>query len=171
MVARGRLRQWQAPRADMESAPTSPLKLKLHLFRQVCRGRIYASRAAYPLYRIIGTAAAGGIYAAPTSQPILFILVYGRGRGMPRPYKATRKRVVIQSSAVHGRFVGEGLDPPGVLMVPQTSAERSRPLPTMLSVGAGHARPGAFPVNERPRIAAGGACPAPTSPLKRKVKL
>ena len=67
-------------------APTSPLKLKLHLFRQVCRGRIYASRAVYPLYRIIGTSAAGGIYAAPTSQPILFILVYGRGRGMPRPY-------------------------------------------------------------------------------------
>ena len=93
------------------------------------------------------------------------------GRGVPRPYKATRKRVVIQSSAVHGRFVGEGFDPPGVLMVPQTSAERSRPLPTMLSVGAGHARPGAFPANERPRIAAGGACPAPTSPLKLKVKL
>ena len=80
-------------------APTSPLKLKLHLFRQVCRGRIYASRAVYPLYRIIGTAAAGGIYAAPTSQPIIFILVYGCGRGMPRPYKATRKQVVIQSSA------------------------------------------------------------------------
>ena len=35
---------------------------------------------------MIGTAAAGGIYAAPTSQPILFILVYGRGRGVPRPY-------------------------------------------------------------------------------------
>ena len=67
-------------------APTSPLKLKLHLFRQVCRGRVYASRAGYPLYRMIGTAAAGGIYAAPTSQPILFILVYGRGRGVPRPY-------------------------------------------------------------------------------------
>ena len=67
-----------------------PLKLKLHLFRQVCRGRIYASRAVYPLYRMIGTAAAGGIYAAPTSQPILFILVYGRGRGMPRPYTCNR---------------------------------------------------------------------------------
>mgnify|MGYP004504904213 CR=1 FL=1 len=71
-------------------APTSPLKLKPHLFRQVCRGRIYASRAVYPLYRMIGTAAAGGIYAAPTSQPILFILVYGRGRGMPRPYTCNR---------------------------------------------------------------------------------
>ena len=69
-----------------KNACSSPLKLKLHLFRQVCRGRIYASRAVYPLYRMIGTAAAGGIYAAPTSQPILFILVYGRGRGMPRPY-------------------------------------------------------------------------------------
>ena len=69
---------------------SSPLKLKRHLFRQVCRGRIYASCAVYPLYRIIGTAAAGGIYAAPTSQPIIFILVYGRGRGMPRPYTCNR---------------------------------------------------------------------------------
>ena len=34
----------------------------------------------------VGTAAAGGIYAAPTNQPILFIIVYGRGRGLPRPY-------------------------------------------------------------------------------------
>ena len=90
---------------------------------------------------------------------------------MPGPYKAARKRVVIQSSAAHGRFVGEGLDPPGALMVPQASAERSRPLPTMLSVGAGHARPGAFPVNERPRIAAGRTCPPPTSPLKLKLHL
>ena len=71
---------------------SSPLKLKRHLFRQVCRGRIYASRAVYPLYRIIGTAAAGGIYAAPTSQPILFILVYGRGRGMPRPYQSIKTK-------------------------------------------------------------------------------
>ena len=38
-------------------------------FRQVCRGRIYASRAVYPLYRMIGTTAAGGIYAAPTDYP------------------------------------------------------------------------------------------------------
>ena len=81
-----------ALRADMESAPTSPLKLKLHLFRQVCRGRIYASRAVYPLYRMIVTAAAGGIVAVPTSQPILFILVYGRGRGMPRPYQSIKTK-------------------------------------------------------------------------------
>ena len=73
-------------------APTSPLKLKLHLFRQVCRGRIYASRAVYPLYRMIVTAAAGGIVAVPTSQPILFILVYGRGRGMPRPYQSIKTK-------------------------------------------------------------------------------
>ena len=44
-------------------------------FRQVCRGRIVASRAVYPLYRIVGTAAACGIVAVPTSQPILFIIV------------------------------------------------------------------------------------------------
>ena len=49
--------------------------------RQVCRGRIYASRGVYPLGCIAGMAATGGIYAAPTSQPILFIIVYGRGRG------------------------------------------------------------------------------------------
>ena len=41
---------------------------------------------------MIGTAAAGGIYAAPTSQPILFILVYGRGRGMPRPYQSIKTK-------------------------------------------------------------------------------
>ena len=35
---------------------------------------------------IIGTAAAGGIVAVPTSQPIIFIIVFGRGRGVPRPY-------------------------------------------------------------------------------------
>ena len=44
-------------------------------FRQVCRGRIVASRAVYPLYRIVGTVAAGGIVAVPTTQPILFIIV------------------------------------------------------------------------------------------------
>ena len=66
--------------------------------RMVCRGRIYASRAGYPLYRMIGTAAAGGIYAAPTSQPILFILVYGRGRGVPRPYTCNRGKTHPHSS-------------------------------------------------------------------------
>ncbi len=33
-------------------------------------------------------AATGGIYAAPTSQPIIFIIKYSRGRGVPRPYHA-----------------------------------------------------------------------------------
>ena len=141
MVARGRPRQWQAPpggygirpygvgagharpgtfpvneRPRMAAggacpAPTSPLKLKLHLFRQVCRGRIYASRAVYPLYRMIGTAAAGGIYAAPTSQPILFILVYSRGRGMPRPYSlppspSCEGAFLLCHSIVYTIFVG-----------------------------------------------------------------
>ena len=57
-------------------------------FRQVCRGRIYASRAVYPLYRNIRAVATGGIYAAPTRQTIIFIIIYGRGRGVPRPYRA-----------------------------------------------------------------------------------
>ena len=72
-------------------APTSPLKLKLHLFRQVCRGRIVASRAVYPLYRNIRAAAAGGIYAAPTTQPVIFAPSFDRGRGVPRPYKRFRQ--------------------------------------------------------------------------------
>ena len=42
---------------------------------------------------ISGAAATGGIYAAPTNQPVVFIIIYtvaiyGRGRGMPRPYRA-----------------------------------------------------------------------------------
>ena len=37
---------------------------------------------------ISGTAATGGIYAAPTNQPVMFIIIYGRGRGVPRPYRA-----------------------------------------------------------------------------------
>ena len=48
-------------------------------------GRLRTFGAVCPLGCIAGTAAAGGIYAAPTSQPILFIIVYGRGRGIPRP--------------------------------------------------------------------------------------
>ena len=61
------------------------------VFRQP-GGRIYASRAVYALYRIVGTAAAGGIVAVPTSQPILFIIVYGRGRGVPRPYQPIKTK-------------------------------------------------------------------------------
>ena len=38
-------------------------------FRQVCRGRIYASRGVYPLYRVTGMAATGGIVAVPTDYP------------------------------------------------------------------------------------------------------
>ena len=68
-------------------------------FRQVCRGRIYASRGVCPLYRIIGAAATGGIYAAPTNQPIIFITIYGRGRGMPRPYRAGKPSLQLVSSS------------------------------------------------------------------------
>ena len=49
--------------------------------RQVCRERIYASRAVCPLYRNIRAAATGGIVAVPTSQPVIFIIILGRGRG------------------------------------------------------------------------------------------
>ena len=59
-------------------------------YRQVCRGRIYASRAIYSVSRFAGSSATGGIYAAPTSQPFIFIIIYGRGQGMPRPYRAAK---------------------------------------------------------------------------------
>ena len=44
------------------------------------------ARGVYPAGCIAGMAAAGGIYAAPTSQTIIFIIKYVRGRGVPRPY-------------------------------------------------------------------------------------
>ena len=46
------------------------------------------ARGVYPLYRIAGAAATGGIYAAPTNQTIIFALPFDRGRGMPRPSRA-----------------------------------------------------------------------------------
>ena len=69
------------------SRPIPTLLPERGIFLQAV-GRIVASRAVYLLYRIIGTAATGGIYAAPTSYPIIFIMAYDRGRGLPRPYRA-----------------------------------------------------------------------------------
>ena len=46
-----------------------------------------AFRAVYPLGYAAGMAATGGIIAVPTNHPIIFIIIYGRGRGMPRPYR------------------------------------------------------------------------------------
>ena len=43
--------------------------------------------AVYPVYCIARMAATGGIYAAPTNQPVSFSFPFGRGRGMPRPYR------------------------------------------------------------------------------------
>ena len=46
-----------------------PYSLKIWYFRQVCRGRIDASRAVLPIYRYIRAAATGGIVAVPTNDP------------------------------------------------------------------------------------------------------
>ena len=51
--------------------------------RQVCRGRIDASRAVCPLYRIIGVAATGGIYAAPTGWLIIVAAQLRDGSAFP----------------------------------------------------------------------------------------
>ena len=48
--------------------PRNPVMVRR--FRQVCRGRIYASRAVYPLGCIFRATATGGIYAAPTVYPL-----------------------------------------------------------------------------------------------------
>ena len=52
-------------------------------------------RAIYPLGRFTGMAATGGIYAAPTTQPVIFIIIYARGRGLPRPYGVVNFVVAI----------------------------------------------------------------------------
>ena len=74
------------------TAPTNNRKVSSYrqstYFRQVCRGRIYASHGVYPLHCIIGAVATGGIYAAPTNRHTILLLPLGRGRGMPRPYCA-----------------------------------------------------------------------------------
>ena len=86
---------WRLPQNCTERSrpfPTNNRKARYHRenadFRQVCRGRIYASRGVYPLYRITGAAATGGIYAAPTKQPVKLSSPQNRGRGLPRPYRA-----------------------------------------------------------------------------------
>ena len=83
---------WRLPQNCTERSrpfPTNNRKARYHRenadFRQVCRGRIVASRAIFPIYRNIRVAATGGIYAAPTKQPAIFIIIYGRGRGVPPP--------------------------------------------------------------------------------------
>ncbi len=83
-MRRGRKPKWRKRRFGKKFNGT------IANFRQVCRGRIYASRAVYPLYRIIGTVATGGIIAVPTSQPVNLLFPYGRGRGVPRPYTINR---------------------------------------------------------------------------------
>ena len=56
-------------------------------FRQACRGRIYASRAVCLLVRITGTAATGGIYAAPTEYPLCCCSRKAAGGACPAPTK------------------------------------------------------------------------------------
>ena len=84
----GALRQGRGERKTKRIQTVGKLTGKIANFRQVCRGRIYASRAVFSLDCIAGVAATGGIYAAPTNQTIIFIITYGRGRGIPRPYRA-----------------------------------------------------------------------------------
>ena len=66
------------------SRPIPTLLPEKGIFLQAV-GRIVASRAGCPLNRFAGMAATAGIYAAPTSHPIIFIMAYGRGRGNAPP--------------------------------------------------------------------------------------
>ena len=54
-------------------------------YRQVCRGRIYASRAVYPLCCAVGMAATGGMYAAPTNDPLCCCNRKTAGGAYPAP--------------------------------------------------------------------------------------
>ena len=58
------------------------------------------ARAVYPFGRFAGMAATGGIIAVPTSHPIIFIIIYGRGRGTPRPYNFRALRRAISQYTV-----------------------------------------------------------------------
>ena len=87
------------------------------------------ARGVYPLYRIAGVAATGGIYAAPTNQTIMFALPFDRGRGMPRPYCA----VVFYCPV--GR--GDPTPPCGLAVIshcPDDCNGRSMTAPTPLSL-------------------------------------
>ena len=68
-------------------------------FRYVCRGRIVASRGVYPLGCIVGVAATGGIYAAPTARQKPSPLG-GRWRGTRR--MRGKCPVVAPSSVTYG---------------------------------------------------------------------
>ena len=73
----GRLQEWQdisrkvAGYENPRAGHAPPLRVPIYMvsFRDIRRGRIYASRAVCPLGCIVGTAATGGIYAAPTEYP------------------------------------------------------------------------------------------------------
>ena len=70
---RGIVQQPQSGKEGSRPLPTNNREVSNNWenanFRQVCRGRIYASRAVCPLNRIDGVIATGGIYAAPTEYP------------------------------------------------------------------------------------------------------
>ena len=52
-----------------------------------CRGE-HCSPVRFTRYIVISGWLRGRSMTAPTSQPIVFIIIYGRGRGLPRPYRA-----------------------------------------------------------------------------------
>ena len=71
-------------------------------FRQVCRGRIHASRAVYPIHRNIRVAATGGIYAAPTNDPLNCYHCKTAGGACPAP---TRVSDYMSKSAPQGALL------------------------------------------------------------------
>ena len=85
------------------------------------------------LYIVIsGTAATGGIVAAPTNQPVIFAPPFDRGRGMPRPYRKSLPLggKVARNAPDEGEMSGSRNKPTRILQLPQNGKEGSRPLPT-----------------------------------------
>ena len=118
-------------------------------FRQVCRGRIHASRAVYPLGCVSGTAATGGIYAAPTEYPLCSLYYTVAGGACPAP---TLPIYIVSFRDIRrGRiYASRAVCPLGCIV--GTAA-----------TGGIYAAPTEYPLCSLYHAVAGGACPAPTN--------
>ena len=89
-----------------------------------------------PKKGFFGIVSTGGIYAAPTSQPINLLFPYGRGRGLPRPYRAipyynnvgrgdpTPPRKFAAGAGLPGRAMLAPTDQPVMLLLHITTRKR-----------------------------------------------
>ena len=107
----------------------------------------------------------GGIYAAPTNQPASFSFPFGRGRGIPRPYRAM---VFYRPAGEMGNHRKFPLHPsPAVTVSPKKGEAFRGVYPVGCLVGRIARAAYMPPLQTNPQVfhfhsVAGGACPAPT---------